>query len=283
MALAARLFVRVGRSRSKLALNGDLRDFGLLQVLTLVQLTGKTGCLVLEHLGDAAAIYFENGKLTRVKMPSSRFEGLATALHQAGRIDREQYELISSQAPPSDKAVGLLLTDQGLLSREEIVDFVGEKSVADLYKLMTWPDGTFRLEVGAQLPEEDIGSPADLGPIIQEARGFVEEWQRLSSHIPDLNRPLRLLAEPRRRSESIALGLPEWRMVVSLARDVPLAEVARSLGLSEFEVRQVAFRLIDAGLADVPEPEFVPPAPIQELVEVQQPKAGALSRIFGWR
>lgn len=267
-----------------MALSGDLKDFGLLQLLTLVQVTRKTGALTLQRSGETATIYFENGQLTRVKPPQSRSEGLATALYRAGRIDREQYELISSQAPPSEQAIGLLLVDQGTLSQEEVVKFVRERSLVDLYALLTWPDGTFRFDVNVSSPEEDIVAPTDLGPVLDRGRNYLDEWQLLISYIPDLERPLRLLPEPRQQLEEVCLSPAEWRMVANLAGNTPLKEIGQRLALDEFAVRQVAYRLISTGLADVPEPEFKPPSPVKELrqsLEPEQPKGGTFSRLFG--
>ncbi len=267
-----------------MALSGDLKDFGLLQLLTLVQVTHKTGALTLQRANESAILYFDDGQLTKVKPPESRSEGLATLLYRAGRIDREQYELISSQAPPSEQAVGLLLVDQEKLTQEQIVEFVQEKSLADLYALLTWPEGSFRFEVGSVPAEEEIVAPTDLGPVLEKGRGYLNEWQLLVSYIPSLDRPLRLLPEPRQQLNEIILSLAEWRMVASMAGDTPLKEVANRLSLDEFAVRQVAYKLISAGLADVAEAEFVPPAPLRELREsreAEEARPGALARLFG--
>jgi hypothetical protein len=267
------------------ALSGDLKDFGLLQLLTLVQVTRKTGALTLQRPGESATIYFENGQMTRVTPPESRSDGLAALLYRAGRIDQEQYDLISSQAPPSEQAVALLLEDQAKLSREQIVEFVREKGLSDLYSLLTWPEGNFRFDVDASPAEENILAPTDLGPVLEKGRGYLEEWQLLTSYIPSLERPLRLLSEPRQPMKEICIGLDEWRMIASLAGNVHLKEVATRLGLDEFGVRQVAYRLIKSGLADVAEPEFTPPPPkdVREIKEAEEARPGALARLFGFK
>ncbi len=266
-----------------MALSGDLKDFGLLQLLTLVQVTHKTGALTLQHAGETAIIYFEDGQMTKVRPPESRSDGLATLLFKAGRIDRDQYELISSQAPPSEQAVGLLLEDQGKLSREQIVEFVRERSLADLYSLLTWPEGSFRFDVGSSPADEDILANTDLSPVLEKGRGYLEEWQLLTSFIPSLERPLRLLPEPRQQLKEVSFSLEEWRMVASLAGNTPLGEVAHRLGLDDFAVRQVAYRLIKGGLADVAEVEFIPPPPKEswETGEAEETKPGTFARLFG--
>lgn len=241
-----------------MALSGELKDFGLLQLLTLVQVTGKTGSLTLERPGQTGTIYFEDGLLLRVKTSNSHSENLATALFKAGMIDADQRQLVESSAPTSEKAVALLLSDQGVLDREDVIDFVRERSLSDLYMLMTWPDGSFRMDVDTAPPDEDVTAPTKLDPILDKGRNYLNEWQLLNSYIPDLSWPLRLLQQPLQPSQELKLGLAEWRMVVSVAQELPLKEIARRMGLDEFQVRQVAYRLISAGLAEVPQPMAVP-------------------------
>jgi len=273
---------RCGRA---VALSGDLKDFGLLQLLTLVQVTQKTGALTLHRDGESATVYFQDGRMIRVEPPAARSMVLTEHLHRAGRIDKDTLEEITSQNPPSEQAVGLLLEDQGVLSREEIEEFVRERGLSDLFYLLTWPDGSFRFDVDAFPPEGEILYPTELGPVLERGRSYLDEWQLLTSYIPSLDRPLRLLAEPRQPMKEVRMGLDEWRMIASLAGNTPLKEVAVKLGLDEFGVRRVAYRLIESGLADVAEAEIVPP-PLKEPSTAKEPeesKAGPLARLFGFK
>ena len=257
-----------------MALSGELKDFGLLQLLTLIQVTKKTGMLTLQRPGETATVYFENGLLARVKKASDAHSaGLAKALHRAGKIDRDQYEAITAQAP-TEKAIGLLLEDQAILSRDELAEFMSEMSLSDLFSLLTWTEGVFRLDVDSSLSEDDIVAPTDLTPILEKGRSYLEEWQLLVSSVPDLERPLRLLPEPRLTGEEISLTLPEWRMLATLAANIPLQDVAEKLGLDEFGVRQVAYRLIGAGLAEMGEAELVAMPRIEEPVEAEVARSG---------
>ncbi len=265
-----------------MALSGELKDFGLLQLLTLVQVTGKTGALTLQRSGETSTIYFVNGQLVKVKANASRSENLATALFRAGKIDRDQYEALSAQSP-SEKSLGLLLEDQGLLTRDDLAAFVAEKTAAELFSLLTWSEGTFRMDVDVSPPEDDIVAPTDLAPILEKGHAYLEEWHLLSTTIPDLERPLRLRAEPQQQGEEVSLTIDEWRLISSLAGNVPLREVALRLGLDEFAVRQVAYGLISAGLAEMAEPELVPVPRFQQPVDLEQPKGSGFSRLFGQR
>lgn len=258
-----------------MALSGDLKDFGLLQLLTLMQVTGKTGSLTLERRGERASIFFKNGELLRVRTLDSRSESLATALLKAGKITRDQHTKVESSAPASEKAAALILSDQDILSREEIIEFVRERSISNLYWLITWLDGSFRMDIDAQPPDEDITVPTDIASVLEKGESYLDEWRILVSRIPQLNRIVRLLPEPQPRTEEIRMSLAEWQLMVCLAREVSLAEVADTLGLGEFEIRKVVDGLLNSGLAELSEPKIQAAPMQQEIVQhAEEEKAG---------
>jgi hypothetical protein len=259
---------------SALALSGDLKDFGLLQLLTLMQVTSKTGSLTLERRGERATIFFKNGELLRVRTSDSRSESLATALLKAGKINRDQHQRIESNVPASEKAAALFITDQGILSRDEIIEFIRERSTSSLYWLITWLDGSFRMDIDAQPPDEDITASTNIASILAKGQSYLDEWRVLAARIPGLDKNIRLLPQPREETAEIRMGPAEWQLVVSLAKEIPLTEAATTLGLDEFQIRKVVFKLLEAGLAELSEPALEP-APIQETgPQTEEEKAG---------
>jgi hypothetical protein len=260
---------------SALALSGDLKDFGLLQLLTLMQVTGKTGSLTLERRGERATIFFKNGELLRVRTPESRSESLATGLLKAGKITRDQHHTIESSVPASEKAAALFITDQGILSRDEIIEFIREKSISSLYWLITWLEGSFRMDIDANPPDEDITASTNIAAILSKGQSYLDEWRTLAARIPDLDKNIRLLPVHREETAEVRMGLAEWQLVLSLAKEAPLKEVAAALDLDEFQIRKVVYKLLDAGLADLSEPK-VESAPVEESIpEPAEEKTGS--------
>jgi hypothetical protein len=261
--------------RSTLSLTGDLKDFGLLQLLSLMQVTGKTGSLTLERRGETATLFFRNGELLQVRTPASRSESLPAALLRAGRIDREQHQQIESGAPASEKAAALFMTDQGILSREEIVQFVRERSIAGLYRLITWLDGSFRVEIDALPPDEDITASTDIASILEKGQSYLDEWRKYFARVPDLSKNIRLLPQPRDGAQEIKLSLAEWQTVVSLARKVSLVDIAERMELDDLQIRKMADELISAGLAELDEPQPDTEVVVQEVAsEFEEERAG---------
>ena len=58
-----------------MALQGNLEDFDLTDVLQLIHLGKKNGALEIEIEGDRGEIYFENGKVLYAKTTKKMGEG----------------------------------------------------------------------------------------------------------------------------------------------------------------------------------------------------------------
>lgn len=267
-----------------MALSGQLKDFNLLQLLALVQKTGKSGAVTLDHWGQTATVFFHEGRLTKVKDLS---RSLAAALLESGRIDRQMYDLLGAELP--EKAIALHLSDSGVLSRAEVEEFARRQMVDDLQRLFAWRDGTFTMDLSAVPSDGDIVTSMDLAPLLSRAHARMSEWQGLVDAIPGLDVPLSLVPEP--PSAQLSLSRDEWRLVSALAAPVPLAEVARRMGIDEFAVRKLTLKLVTAGLASLPAPAREEPEakidtaqPVKKLAApepgpVEPPKNG-LSRLL---
>lgn len=267
-----------------MALSGDLKDFGVLQLLSLIQVTGKSGALTLKRQQQSATLYFESGLLTKVRTSAEHEgDGLAVALYRAGRIRKEQYQAVVSQVAPSEHAVALLLVDQGVLTHDAVMEFVRESSLSELYSLITWPEGSFYLEVDAAPPEEDILTPTELGPVLEKAKGLLDEWQFLAARIPDMDKLLAVFSEPKQKVQEVRLTLEEWRLIAALCREQSLNEVGLRLGWSELTSKRVAYRLISAGLAEITEPELSSPLPPPIEFPTQAQVASTPEQLLGER
>lgn len=226
-----------------MALSGTLKSFNVLQLLALVDKTGKTGSLLLEHWGQSVTVFFEDGKVTHVK---DHPLDLATALLHAGKIDPEQHSLLSPGL--SEMAVAETLSSRGIMSLSEVIELAQGRILEILCPLFTWTDGTFRMELNTRPDEGDILGSVDLGTALSRVRSRVAEFQKLVAAIPSLDAPLTLMPEAP-PSGQVCLSADEWRLVAATTGLVPLRDLAQKLGADELEIRKVTQRLISSGLA----------------------------------
>ena len=107
-----------------MAIKGSLREASLPDVLQLLAMGRKTGCLSVTHRNNFGYIYFESGKISYASIVNRR-DRIGDMLVKAGSITQEQLQsAIDAQGKHRDKRIGDLLVDLGFITRERLHDHV---------------------------------------------------------------------------------------------------------------------------------------------------------------
>src|SRR4051812_37961331 len=103
-----------------MAIKGSLKEASLPDVLQLLAMGKKSGCLSVTHRSNFGYIYFDQGRISYASIVNRR-DRLGDVLVKAGHITREQLEhAIEQQAKTRDRRLGDILVEQGLIDRERL-------------------------------------------------------------------------------------------------------------------------------------------------------------------
>ena len=248
-----------------MALKGNLRDFNATQLLNLINLARKTGTLAIDTRETQARLCFKEGKLVYATLDGDgQDDHLAAILHRAGKITEEQARAIQARASAkSDKELGVLLINAGYVSQDDIVQSIHTYILNNIYRLFTWPEGTFRFE-SSRLPFEDrITVPIDLENVIMEGSRRLKEWEQLQEELPNLDVALKFAERPQARLRNISLSVEEWRVVSFINPRNTIHQIAQYNNMSDFQIRKIVYGLLQAGLVELVRPtkKVVVPAP----------------------
>lgn len=234
-----------------MALKGNLRDFSLTQLLNLINLARKTGCLTLGGNQGSAKLYFRQGRMV-YGIRDKQDNGLATMLLNANKISDEQARTIQERAQSrSDKEIGLLLVNAGYISQKDILQSIRKHMLEVVYPLFTWEQGRFRFEPNELPSRQKITAPLELENIILEGSRRLREWEMLQEEIPDLNASLRFAKRPDTNLRKISLSAVEWRVISFIDPKNSIRQIAKRVGLSDFEIRKIVYGLLSAGLVEL--------------------------------
>ncbi len=244
-----------------MALKGNLRDFNLHQLLNLINLAHKTGALTVRSgngQNESAFLYFREGKLIHASF-NAQPPRLTDVLVKVGKISPEQSQVVRERSRvDTDKELGLLLMQYGYLSQNDIVQGVRSYLLESVYQLFTWPDGEFHFEPNQLPPEERITVPLNLENVIMEGGRRQQEWTKLRDEIPDLDVPLRFAQRPTTSLRNISLSVEEWKVISFINSRNSVRQIAKFLGLDDFQVRRVVQGLRSAGLIEMAEGAPIP-------------------------
>jgi tetratricopeptide (TPR) repeat protein len=231
-----------------MAIRGSLQEASLADVIQLLYLGRRTGCLSLADRRRHASIFLEDGWVIHAAIVN-RPDRLGDMLVKSGRITpAELDQAIALQSLGHGHRVGELLVSLGSLTREELADYIRRHVEEAVYALFTWEQGTFSFEPGV-LPEEGV-ERVRIAPdaLLLEGARRVDEWGLIEKKIPSFDLIFGLdqsrastpdpdFSETQRRLLPLLDGLRDVRALVDES------------GLTEFEVCQALFGLVSAGLA----------------------------------
>lgn len=231
-----------------MAIKGSLKEASLPDVVQLLFLGRRTGCLSVADDRNFASIWFDEGWIVFAGMVA-RPDRLGERLVAAGKLTTAQLdEAIAAQDALPGRRLGSVLVHLGVLSPRELEAELRRQVEETVYSLFTWTSGTFSFEAGVR-PDSTEGS-VRLNPegLLLEGARRVDEWSVIAKKIPSLDAVYALEGEGHPPEEDDA------QLVEIERRILPLVDGQRTVrqlvdqaGLSEFEGGRALYALLTAG------------------------------------
>jgi len=265
-------------------LKGTLQDLRTTQLLHLINLAKKTGTLHVYEgvptgrdiiMGDGetkrpelqpgkerAKVSFREGKLIHAHS-ASQDGHLATVLHKSGKLNDEQYRVIREKAANiSDKALAVRLIGARYVNQTDIAKSVQQHTLDIVFDLMTWSKEPFIFEEG-ELPGNDtITVPLDLENVIMEGTRRAKEIDQLEQELPNLDFALKFPDGPSQdKFKGVQLSVEEWRVISFINPKNSIRQIAKACNMTDMQIRQVVYGLMNAGLVELVKPIDTKPAP----------------------
>jgi tetratricopeptide (TPR) repeat protein len=230
-----------------MAIKGNLKEASLPDVLQLLAMGQKTGCLSLTDRSNFGYIYFDRGRITYASIVNRR-DRLGDLLVKNGLIQSTALmEAVDEQARDPSSRLGEILIRRGAITREQLQQYIRIQIEEAVYYLFTWTQGTFQFEA-EQRPEEGA-MRVSINPenLLLEGARRIDEWSLIEKKIPSLD----LVFEVDRSPELDAADLSdEQRKIVPLMDGKrSVQELIEESGMVEFDVGKALFGLIQAGFA----------------------------------
>ncbi|HET9453587.1 MAG TPA: DUF4388 domain-containing protein [Gemmatimonadaceae bacterium] len=230
-----------------MAIKGSLREASLPDVLQLLAMGKKTGCLSVTHRNNFGYIYFDKGRISYASIVNRR-DRIGDMLIKAGAITQEQLQAaIDAQGKQRDQRIGDLLVSLGFITREKLHNHVRIQIEEAVYLLFTWHEGTFNFEADVFPERQDLLVSINPESLMLEGARRVDEWGLIEKKIPTFDI---VFDADWRKLSSVDLQLtPEQHAVlqhIDGKRDV--AKLVEITGLVEFDVGKALYGMLTANL-----------------------------------
>jgi Flp pilus assembly protein TadD len=228
-----------------MAIRGSLKEASLPDVLQLLSMGKKTGCLSVGHRGSFGYIFFDKGRIIYASIVNRR-DRLGDMLVKNGMISQDQLDkAVDAQIRRRDKKIGELLVEQRAVSQEQLHQFLRVQIEEAVYFLFTWTEGTFNFEPDVMPTEQD--TLVSIGPesLLLEGARRVDEWSLIEKKIPSFDIVFEIDVDQLSANEAKLTN--EQRVVLSLINGVrDVHAIFEESGLVEFDAAKAMYGLATA-------------------------------------
>jgi tetratricopeptide (TPR) repeat protein len=228
------------------AIKGSLREASLPDVLQLLALGQKTGCLSIADRSNFGYIFFDRGRICYASIVNRR-DRLGDILAKHEKITQEQLDTaVLRQSRERDKKLGEILVEQGSISQPELERYIRVQIEEAVYFLFTWTQGTFNFEADVHPERQDFLVSINPESLLLEGARRVDEWGLIEKKVPSFD--IIFIVDHER------LDISEATLTETQQRILPLLDGSRDVnqiiedsGLGEFEIGKALYGLITAG------------------------------------
>jgi hypothetical protein len=222
------------------SLRGSLASFRLPDVLTFLASTGKSGTLTLTSGPAEATVYFDSGAVVYAGSNQETLR-LGAVLLRKKRISAAQREAIDDLMKAEGGRFGQLAVKQGLLTEEQLRDFLKVQVSEILYDCFVWAGGGFAFTDDTSLPPYAVTIAVDLSNLIMEGARLIAEWEECARLLPDSTTIFHVVANP--ETEKITLSIDEWKILFLINGRRTLAELPHDADEDPLHVYRVVYGL----------------------------------------
>lgn len=233
-----------------MALQGNLDDFSLPEILQLIAVQQKSGVLKLTAGEEVAVVFFEAGKIvsTRDRRRNAK-DPLKPFLVRTGALTEPQLRQIETIEAESRRELTDILLSGNYMAQEALGHALEQQIQDTLHQLLTWKTGSYHFSGdGRTVPKFAVNVRLNTEGLLMESMRRIDEFARYRETFTSPAMVLR----PK------ALALPPKEMSTQEQRILPLVDGLRPLRdlmaqskLVEFEAYEALHHLLDLGVIEV--------------------------------
>src|SRR5574339_690935 len=229
-----------------MAIKGSLREASLPDVLQLLALGQKTGCLSIADRSNFGYIFVDRGRICYASIVNRR-DRLGDILVKNELISTDQIEqAVAAQTQRRDRKLGEILVEQGAISRERLERYMRLQIEEAVYFLFTWTQGTFNFEADVRPERQDFLVSINPESLLLEGARRVDEWSLIEKKVPSFD-IIFIVDHERLDISEATLTETQQRILPLLDGSRDVNQVTEDSGMGEFEVGKALYGLITAG------------------------------------
>ncbi len=238
--------------RTVMAFKGTLDSLSMTDVLQVVAMAHKSGCMRVEHpCGEAKRVYFEGGDIVTASSTSPK-DRLGELLVKMSLLTPEQLDASRSAEQVTGVKQGAVLVENGVLTEAQLHKALSRQIREIFFSLMVWHEGTFEF-IDGEVPGPDVFRvEASVTSLIMEGTRQLDEWSLIEKVFPSLDVVLSMSFK--KGGGDVHLQPDEWEVLTLIDGKRTIREICAQSASSNFDVCKKLLTLHHAGLLSVRTP-----------------------------
>jgi hypothetical protein len=237
-----------------MALEGNVRDFGLSEILQLIALQKKTGMLSITG-EQTMVIYFREGQIIstrdRRKLAADPFRDY---ILKYGFISAEELNRIQQIQTETNLDLTDILVSEKKFSDDELRIIFAEQIQETIQEILTWPRSQYKFIIGSQVLQgvNSFGSFKVEG-LLMESMRRIDEFPEFVRIFPSESTIVKRLPAP--ADGKVEIEELEDLIYSVLEKPMSIAELVPKARMSRFSAYEALKCLLEKGLLQIIEAE----------------------------
>ncbi len=234
-------------------LYGSLKDFGLVEVLQIMELGSMTGAIRLKQsTGRVGIIYFNEGKMANCSELDAGALTLGDVLQQLGMATSQQIEqaYFAQLQSAFGKRIGERLVAMGAISEQQLKEALRMKALWTVRELALWQEGIYEFisspKAQTILPYGEESLELEIMRVTMELVRYSDEWEQMHQFLPQTIHTVLQIAPAIPYAVSIDTRTFELLMYVNFYRSV--RRIASAMQRPELDVARELAQLVQQKL-----------------------------------
>ena len=179
-----------------MALEGNLEEFGLADILQLIYFQKKTGTLNVISSTDVVKLSLIDGNITNIDSKKNLGESrLGKILIKKGLISEDNLNVAMDLQKDENVKLGIIFLRRGLVSQEILTETLKGQITESIAQIFSWTEGRYEfipedISLDSELPIE-----IDTQHLLMDGIRTVDEWTLIEGRL-DLTTVYKLVMEP---------------------------------------------------------------------------------------
>jgi len=235
-----------------MALEGNVRDFGLSEILQLIALQKKTGMLSITG-EQTMVIYFREGQVISTRdRRRMNDDPLKVYLLAYGFLSGEEMNRVQQIQLESSLDLTDILISERKFSDDELRIIFAEQIQETIQQILTWPKSQYKFMIGSQVLQgvKSFGSLKVEG-LLMESMRRIDEFCELERMFTTEETIVKRLPKP--KDQRLELDELEENIYEMLERQMSIAKLIGRARMARFCTYEVLKSLLEKGLLQIVE------------------------------